>query len=122
MIVRASRAEELERINRIVHDCWFRVDEVVGPCSGTVEVPLEVTLPDPPRAGDRATASSHKATLRVQGVQAMDLRDSQGINSYDINRLEFDPRRAVLVVKANIPMKWEMSVGQWVAELLVSEG
>jgi len=117
----ATNAGDLSLINEIIHDYWFKVDEIVSdPKENTLT--LRFTRPrfDRERAGSlfsalRSGEPQVESFLRVHDVLGWQIDDRERIDSYDFNEVKYDSGTSMLYITTGVPI----AIGVEVARLKV---
>lgn len=117
--VHVTDPRQLDAINRLIHDHWFSVDDVVFRPD---EQRLTVKFFRPASAG--AETIQHILFLRrvrvpiaewwleVAAVESFTLQETEGVGRYDFNEIEYSDPGHTLTVKTSIPLVFWMVVQQ----------
>ena len=126
--VRINDGSQLKRVNEVIHDYWFDLDEVVFD-KETSTLQIRFTRPrlepSPKRSG---LALLHKvdvpyveAFLRIHHVLRWTAEDSERIGSYDFNELLFDEARKRIRVSTGVPLVLFADVEEFELSVLVTD-
>jgi len=96
---------DLAAVNRTLHDRWFDVSEVRHDQRRAL-----VSIPFRRRRQPKAAAGTEDTWLHIGRVDSLRLEDTQRIDRYDFNELQFMPDVGILRVATGIPMVFEMKV------------
>jgi hypothetical protein len=113
--VRVTDSRWLEYVDGVIHDQLFDVADITY---ADAEVVIPFTYEDhaglEPLERDRrgkvkaARLPLLKAVLRITHVGHMHLRETEGLGTYDFNRLALDERR--MVIDTNFPLEFWLDV------------
>lgn len=84
-----------------IHDWWFSMSDVKYDVnSRTLTVPL--------RRSSRSAPAAAQKTLVFGSVLGHVMQDTQGVDSYDVNTIQWDAKRGVILVNTGIPSHFEV--------------
>lgn len=106
-MIRASTQAELRAISELLHDHWIPLDAIVFD-SGRAELTIGVWTT--PEGRVMRAPSELLGQLVIRNVSAWSSADSQGINTYDVQSIEYTERAATLSVLFNIPATLRVAV------------
>ncbi|HSL82622.1 MAG TPA: hypothetical protein VLF66_07580, partial [Thermoanaerobaculia bacterium] len=115
--VRITESLELSRINELIHDHWFDLDDVTfDEATSTLEIrfsrpALEAGAPASGWALFRRVDVPYVASfLRIQHVRSWALEDTERIGSYDFNELRFDEGKLRIKITTGVPLSLSADV------------
>jgi hypothetical protein len=102
--------EQLARLTDTIHDCWFDVENVR--LKGDVlEIPFQYERSSFGHLlSSNDYASRRRGLLRVSDVESFDIRDTEGIGSYNFDEVRFDPQTQQIMITAGIPLEFRVKV------------
>lgn len=114
---RATVARQLDAINGIIHDYWFKVEDVNHDAARGM---LSLRFTRPSQAGGETTRRMlflrrvrvpiTEWLLEIRNVETYTLKETEGIGCYDFNELQFSEVDRTLTVKTGIPLVLHMRV------------
>lgn len=112
LIAECTSPDCIDSINGIIHDCTFRVSDVSFDTEyETVRVPFR------PVEGVVASWFSFRKrkrhpdfALEICNAKLVECEDTQRIEAYDFNQLEYDSESGLLTIRTGIPMKFSVKV------------
>lgn len=126
--VRITKGSDLSRINQVIHDHWFDLDDVTfNEASSTLE--LRFTRP-PAEAEAQASVWSLlrrvevpyvESFLRIHHVRRWALEDTERIGSYDFNELRFDEGKQRIQITTGVPLNLSADVERLEVSVLVTD-
>lgn len=126
--VRITQSKELHRINEVIHDYWFDLDELTF---DQVTATLEIRFSRPPLESSargfwrslfsKGDACCANGRLRIHHVCSWSLEDPQEVGCYDFNELRFDESSRRVEVTTGVPLGLYAEVESLEVAVLVSE-
>lgn len=126
--VRITKGSDLSRINEVIHDYWFDLDDVTFDEATSI---LEIRFPRPsvknavPSSGwsllRRVEVPYVESFLRIHHVQGWALEDTERIGSYDFNELRFDEGKQRIQITTGVPLKLSAHVERFEVSVLVTD-
>lgn len=114
--VKINKPEQLDVINDIIHDCYFKISDVVFDSeSSTMTFKFRRPVATQGvRLRDFVYRSKTRPTteclLRIYRVEGYSVEDAEGVEIYDFDVLEFDSSTSSIRVKTNIPIDSNLAV------------
>ena len=106
----ARSPEGLDAINDVLHDRWFRVDDVAyNEGDRCVRVRFLLSGHENVRGKDDETTGT-ALVLEIENVEEHQLTESEGVGRYDFNRLIFSKATGVIRVETGIPLRFAIRV------------
>jgi hypothetical protein len=111
----------LDLANTLIHDQYFDPEEIVlDEERGTLTIPFEFEDTTREEIVDRtwrgrkkrARVPLLKGLLTIAAVTDWELKDTQGVGTYDFNELHYDEGRNRLQVVTNIPLELSVAVSR----------
>lgn len=109
--IRVTKSSQLGRINAVIHDYWFDLDDVTfNEAKSTLQIrfvrPWPEAEAESPRWSlfRRVNVPYVESFLRVHHVRSWILEDTQRIGSYDFNELRFDEAKKRIRVSTGVPL------------------
>jgi hypothetical protein len=99
-LAKATSVDQLKRINELIHDRWFDVEDVTFDAHNRV---LAVRFRDRPDEELLAPKSGSAYELRMHHVEKYQVEDSQQIGRYDFNVIRYDAAERKITVVTGIP-------------------
>lgn len=126
--VRITRGSELRRINEIIHDYWFDLDDVTFDEATSM---LEIRFSRPSVRTDspasrwwllrRVEVPYVESFLRIHHVRSWALQDTERIGSYDFNELRFDEGKQRIQITTGVPLSLAVDVARLEVSVLVTD-
>lgn len=109
--VRIRKNQDLSRINEVIHDYWFDLDDVTFD-DATSMLEIRFSRPsvknDAPASGwsllRRVKVPYVESFLRIHQVRGWALEDTERIGSYDFNELRFDEGKQQIQITTGVPL------------------
>jgi hypothetical protein len=126
--VRIMKGSDLSRINEVIHDYWFDLDDVTFDEAASMLVirfsrPLVKT--DAPASGwsllRRVEVPYVESFLRLHHVRGWALEDTERIGSYDFNELRFDEGKQRIQITTGVPLNLSADVERLEVSVLVTD-
>jgi hypothetical protein len=102
---RVTNAQDMEVINRCLHDCWFDMGSVAFDAAARE---LRVPFERPP--APRRSAWAPNSLLRIRGVEECTIEDAQRIGLYDFNEIHYVASARTLRVLTGIPARFDLRI------------
>lgn len=126
--VRITKGSDLSRINGIIHDNWFDLDDVTfDDTTSMLEIRFShpVTKTEAPPSGwrllRRVEVPYVESFLRIHHVRKWALKDTERVGSYDFNELRFDERKQRIQITTGVPLNLSADVERLEVSVLVTE-
>lgn len=104
----------LYELTNIVHDKWFMVNEIkYDTYIHLLELPFYDNNPYKQK-------DSPRGILIFKGVRDVLLIDNEQIGSYDFNKVVYDPKKAMIRLKTNLPLTFDIIVNDSNFEIVLS--
>lgn len=126
--VRITRGSELRRINEIIHDYWFDLDDVMFDEPASM---LEIRFSRPSLRTDlpasrwlllrRVEVPYVESFLRIHHARGWALEDTERIGSYDFNELRFDERKQRIQITTGVPLSLSVDVARLEVSVFVTD-
>ncbi len=123
-IVSVSDPNLLDKINNVVHDCFFDVDDISFD-SGRRVLSIEFKREALERSKLLRTRGPLK-TWQIPIIQCMlkffhvasyEINDTEGVGTYDLKEVTFESQSSRIVVKTGIPIQIEVQVSSFEIEI-----
>jgi hypothetical protein len=112
--ITATTKGELERVNDLIHDRWFWLEDIIfdetasqlvvrfsRPSGGSSTQPLTREAPQ------QANTEWH---LIIESVQEWSVRETEGIGEYDFNVLDYSESTRTITVSTGVPLEFRVQV------------
>ncbi len=126
--VSITKGSDLTRINEVIHDYWFDLDDVTfNEAVAILEIRFSrpsVEAHTPARGWSllrRIEIPYVESFLRIHHVQRWALEDTQRIGSYDFNELRFDVTNHRIQVTTGVPLYLSANVERLEVSVLVTD-
>lgn len=126
--VRITKGSDLSRINEVIHDYWFDLDDITFDDATST---LEIRFSRPSSKTDAAASGWSllrrvevpyvESFLRLHHVWRWALEDTQRIGSYDFNVLRFDEGKQRIEVTTGVPLDLSADVERLEVSVLVTD-
>jgi len=126
--IRITDCTDLGRINEVIHDHWFDLDDVTLNEATSI---LQIEFLRPPLEAGGATSGWSllrrvevpyvASFLRVHRVRSWALKDTQRVGTYDFNELRFDQAKQRIQVTTGIPLELYADVEAFEVSVAVTE-
>lgn len=110
--IRITNRPELGRINEVIHDHWFDLDDVAfDEATSTLQIQFSRPRLEAGKAASgwsllrRVEVPYVESFLRIHHVRNWTLNDTQQVGSYDFNELRFDEAKQRIRVATAIPLE-----------------
>jgi len=116
-IERIQSSEEIGKLNRLIHDCFFSAEKIVyNKEESTLVIPYKREAVERGEPAGRALFLKKQRVpviacfLRIHRVRNYILEDTERVGEYDFNEVEYEPGNGSLVITTGIPLKLEAEV------------
>ena len=116
-VVVARAPEQLQAVNAVIHDCFFERDRIVfDENRRELQIPFEYAVDSEARVLRRllfltkAETPLVQASLSIRRVSDWSIDDTQGVGSYDFDKLVYDPGAQEVTILAGVPIDIRASV------------
>lgn len=117
--LRIKESHNLREVIDIIHDCWFELKAVQhNRITKTVSIGFVLEKREKSKTLKnyfllrKIQIPYFESYLRISNVESLLLDDTENVESYDFNTLQFDPLLKKLSVKTGIPLRFEMTVSE----------
>jgi hypothetical protein len=115
MEIKICKPEELEKINDLLHDCWFDIDKI-SVDNNTFKLNFTCCLETRKRILKNYLFIKQfeipevEGILEIHEVKSYEIIDTEKVKNYDINELVFNPEINSISILTGIPLTIRIDV------------